>query len=205
MKRVFNCWTANTLNPCRRDFSDTFFFLISIQTGLLSKMWRYKLAPADFPKTDRCQAQTPLIAWLDFALGSRKVLIMHVQCLPFFLFCLPSSREKVVPKGMQWLFPHPDFSAPTGPVCTDEIPFPASLGDWDHSVQRGWGAAHSAWAAQVKMAPSTGRHSQIAVAGTVVISFCCITRHEWYWFGVLTSQEKRRPIFHEEIEVLMQN
>lgn len=38
-------------------------------------------------------------------------------------------------------------------------------------------AMNAAWAAPVKMASSTGRRSQIAVAGAV-ISFCCITRHE---------------------------
>lgn len=39
------------------------------------------------------------------------------------------------------------------------------------------GGMRAAWAARVKMASSTGRRSQIAVAGAV-ISFCCITRHE---------------------------
>lgn len=51
---------------------------------------------------------------------------------------------------------------------------------------------HAAWAAQLKMASSTGRQSQTAVAGAV-ISFCCITRHEWYWSGC--SQAKKKGQF----------
>lgn len=34
---------------------------------------------------------------------------------------------------------HVDFSAPTKPVGWDNIPFTINLGDWDLSLQRGWG------------------------------------------------------------------
>lgn len=57
----------------------------------------------------------------------------------------------------------------------------------------------AAWAAVVKMASSMGRRSQIAVAGTV-ISFCCITRHEWYWSGCSQAKKKEGQFFMRKLK-----
>lgn len=129
---------------------------------------------------------------------------MHIWYLLFIpLFHHYLHKKKKWCEKMQRLFPHLFVACMLlcthlanifgwYPLSSPALGIMRPFASLSHRCEGDEEAMHTAWAAQVKMATSTGRQSQTAVAGTV-ISSCCMTRHEWYWSG--WSQAKKKGQF----------